>query len=176
MTIEIGRNAEAHIVALAGEALHHLERSSQPTFVIERGSHLQNLDSCIHLLLGATCQPSTQMGCLHRTRTATTQHDEALLCETLAQQHHFLIHRIGTLQGVSTHDTQAETRVVLLEELVECYVDAVVVQGTRQRLLHVLSLFARSDEVPVHLRVVASLERSLVLGVVTGIELVGCVE
>ena len=116
------------------------------------------------------------MGCLHSTGATSAQHDEALFGEALAQKHHLLIHRVGALQGVSSHDAQAKAWIMLLEELVKSHVNAMVVQGTRQRLFHVLRLFARCDEVTINLCVIAGLESGLVSRIIAGIEFVGCVK
>ena len=103
-----GRNAEADIISLAWIFLHHLKGGCEPTFVLERRSFGEHLDGIIYISFGSACQPCTEVSCFHSARTATAKHDKAFFCESLAEEHHFLIHRVGAQEGVTTHDADAE--------------------------------------------------------------------
>ena len=80
------------------------------------------------------------MSCLHRSGTATAQHDKPLLGEPLAQQGNFAVGLVGPEQGMTAHDAHAATMVVGLEKPCQRRVNTVVVQGARQQLLHVVGV------------------------------------
>ena len=113
---------------------------------------------------------------LHDARTSAAEHDEATLGEFLAEQHHAAIHLIGARRGMTAHHAYTAPAVVLLEKRLQCHVDAVVVEGSCQRLQHVAAVLARIDEMIIGACVVACCKGCLAARLIARIEFVGRVE
>lgn len=107
--------------------------------------------------------------------------------ETLAQENHragetegevVVLHRLleNLLQGVPAHDAHVAAMVVGLEEVRQCHVDAVVVQGARQQLLHVVGVLPHRRVALVNDAVKATAVTGLVIGIESLIELHGVIE
>ena len=103
------------------------------------------------------------MSGLHGTGSSPAQHEEALLGQPFAQQDNIGKHRVGTLQGMSAHDSHTQAAVVFLKESIECHVDAVVVERTGQRLPHIAGILAHLQVVLVNPAVVAIRQRSALI-------------
>ena len=115
--------------------------------------------------------PSAEVRGLHCPRPTAGEHAETLFGEPLRQQYDFTEHLVGAQQRMTAHHPDAVSWVVVLEEIVERHMDAMVVQGSCEQLFHILRLLAFGYEMAVGPRVVTVGETVLVAGNETIIQL-----
>ena len=130
----------------------------------------------LQFFFASACHPSTQMCCLHRSRTAACNHQEAQFGKSFAHSDDLNICFIEPRETVPAHYSDQLMFVETREEILQAIAYGVVVKRSRQRFLNVCRVLSLLQVMPIYTPIVALLVAVWVCGIEAFVEFLWRIE